>query len=74
VLPHAHDRPTGISEAFVGISIASLVPSDLLWPVPLVDLVSSSSVLGAAMPEAAVDEDSDTRSGENDIRLSAESR
>lgn len=61
-------RPSNrFGEAFVGVPVATLVPSDLLGPVPAVDGVASPAVLGTTVPEAAINEYRHPPTGEDDV-------
>ena len=70
VLPDPDRRPPCCQQALVGVEITVLVGFDLLRPVPAVGAMPTTAVLGAAMPEAAVDENGDLGTGEDDVGLS----
>ena len=67
VLPYAHDGPTGVVQRCVNYLIAVLVLLDLGRPV-LVIPDGRPVMVGAAVPEAAVDEDCDLGAREHDVR------
>lgn len=56
----------------IGVGVPPPVPRDLLGPVPLIYLMATLTVIGAAMPKTAVNEHGDARPGEYDICLPAE--
>jgi len=66
VLPGSQDLPASFPELCVGISISALVGLDLLAPEVGV-IGGPGRVLGAAVPEAAIDEDCHSRRDESDI-------
>ncbi len=59
-------------QPLVGVAITVLVGGDLAWPVPAVGTVLPTAVLGAAVPDAPVDEDSDLGTSEGDVGLPGE--
>jgi hypothetical protein len=59
VLPHPNHGPPGLSQQPVGVAVTRLVPRHLP-PPPLRVAGRADAVLGAAVPEAAVDEHCDT--------------
>ena len=67
VFPVAKDEPPGGKEVIVGLTIPHLVAVDLVSPVSGVCLWLAI-VVGAAMPEATIDEDNDPGAPENDVR------
>src|SRR3954449_12536487 len=68
VLPDPHDRPALGREARVRVAVARDVSLDLRPPEVRV-VARPRTVLGAAVPEAAVDEHRDLRAGEDDVGL-----
>jgi hypothetical protein len=66
VSPNPHDLPAISAESRVRVAVALLVRNDLSAP-ELGILFGPSRMLWAAVPKAPVDEDGDTRSGENDV-------
>jgi hypothetical protein len=69
VLPDPQDLPASIPELRIGISVSALVGLDLLTPeVGIAD--GPGRVLGAAVPEAAIDEDCYSRRDKSDINAS----
>src|SRR5579872_7158004 len=66
VLPEPDDLPASLSERHVCPAIPFDVAAQLRRPVPLVR-GRLPAVLGAAVPEAAVDEHRDLARGENDV-------
>jgi hypothetical protein len=67
MLPEADYCPAGLGEGLVGGAVALDVPSQLRRPVPVV-VLRLAAVVGAGVPEAAVNEDGDPPAGERDIR------
>jgi hypothetical protein len=67
VFPHPNDRPPFLSQRVVDSSIALDVPGELWAPVVVVRL-GRAAVFGAAVPEAAVQEDSDASRAEDGVR------
>ena len=74
VFPNSNDLPTRSAEPPPGVQIAGLVASDLVWPVPTIDLVVADPVPRAAMPEATIDEDCHPRSNEDDVNSTSSTR
>src|SRR5262245_13391737 len=64
--PNPHDLPSISPEPRVSVAITLLVRDDL-GPPELGILLGPRRVLWATVPEAAIDEDSDTRAGESDV-------
>jgi hypothetical protein len=64
VFPYAYHRPPGVIEQLVCLGIALAVARDLLAPELLISLWRPV-MIGAAVPETAVHEDSDTCTGED---------
>lgn len=73
VLPDANDLPAIGSELLISVLVAVLVLSYLRAPETRVEL-RGAQVIGAAVPEAAVKEDGDLSSCEDEIRSTAKSR
>lgn len=71
VLPHADDRPAERGESCVRLPVALDVAIELRRPVVGVGL-RRSAVDRAAVPEAAIDEDCDTGTREDDVRPGAQ--
>ena len=71
VFPDADDSPAQSLEFGVDPLVAGHVAVDFLVPVGAVGC-GSSAVLGAAVPEAAVDEDGDARLDEDDVGFAGE--
>ena len=67
VLPQPHHRPARLTQRRVGGAVPLDVPGQLRRPVPLV-VLWLRTVLGAGVPEAAVDEHRHLARGERDIR------
>ena len=67
VFPDADDAPVFGEEEFFGGSVAGDVAGDFCVPIFLVG-GGHAAVFGAAMPEAAVHEDSESLFGEDEIR------
>ncbi len=74
VLPAADDGPASGAEPLIGVSIPLLIALDFLRPVPAVGSMNAPAVLGAAVPEASVDEDGDPWPREHDVGLPPEMR
>jgi hypothetical protein len=70
VLPGSQDLPAGFPELRVGLSVSALVGLDLLAPEVGVT-GGPGRVLGAAVPEAAIDEDCHSRRDESDVYAAA---
>jgi hypothetical protein len=70
VFPDADDGPATDSQTGVGVPVARDVAPQFLAP-PLGVGPRAGTVLGASVPEAAVDEDGDTRPTEDDVRSTA---
>jgi hypothetical protein len=66
VFPQPYDRPAGLAERGVGGSIAFDILLKLRLPVPRIGRWLAT-VLGARMPEAAVNEHRDSPRRENDV-------
>lgn len=66
VLPNSHDRPAGLGEPAVGVPVTRSGALDLR-PPPLGVGNRPRRVLGAAVPEATVDEDRHARAPEDQI-------
>ena len=65
MFPNPNDKPTGLAEPAICIGITSAVPFNLVGPIPLVCVWHTRPVLGAAVPEAAIDEHGDLRRAEH---------
>lgn len=74
MLPNAEDCPAGADQSEVGVAIPIDVALDLFGPVPAVGSVLTLSVIGAPVPEAAIDEHRHLHLGEDDVGLAAECR
>lgn len=74
VLPDSDDQPACCGQPRVGISVAFAIPLDLAWPVPLVCMRGSRSVLWASVPEATVNEHSDLCRTKHDVGRSSQFR
>jgi hypothetical protein len=72
MLPEAQYRPSCRSKSGVRIFVTRDVGCDLARPIVRVVLEHSSAVVGAAMPEAAIDEDGHSRPGEDDVGCPAQ--
>ncbi len=70
MLPDPDHGPSGCGQARVGVTVANPVRLDLLAPPSGVRL-RPSAVLRTAVPVAAVAEDRDLATGEDDVRSSA---
>ena len=70
VLPYPYHRPSLAGQAIVGVTIAGPVGFDL-GPPPFGIVLWPGTVKRTAVPEAAVDEDRYTRTGEDDIDRAA---
>ena len=66
--PHPQDAPPLRRQSVVGPPVSLAIGLDLLAP-PLGVSLWPSPMLGASMPEAAIDEDSNAFLGKNEIRL-----
>lgn len=71
MLPNADWQPPGRTEPFVGIAVTPSVGLNLFAPERGVGL-RPGRVLGAAMPEAAIDEHCDSGRSEDDVGASTE--
>lgn len=71
VLPDSHYRPTCAFKQSVGVFVASAVACNLLSPETGVGL-SDSVVIGTPVPEASVNEDSNTKPGKHDVCRTAD--
>jgi hypothetical protein len=69
MLPYSNDHPSCVREPAVGISVASTVGLDLGTP-PFSVPRRPRSVLGAAVPEAAIGENHDALTREDDVASS----
>jgi hypothetical protein len=65
VFPHAHDFPPGSSESIVCVGVAESVVCDLVVPEFGCSTFRGPVVLGASVPEAAVEERRDLDDGEH---------
>lgn len=72
VLPDPDDSPARCAESPVRVSVAMHVAGDLVGPVPAVYIVAPPTMLRAAVPEAPIDEHSDTKSGEHEVGTAIE--
>lgn len=70
MLPNPDDRPSGLCEPAIGISIPSSIRFNLGAP-ELAVAVRLGCVLRASVPEAAVNEDGDPRWAEDDVNSAA---
>jgi hypothetical protein len=71
MFPHVQHRPPEVTEGGILAPVAGDVAVKLrLPPVPVV--AREGSMLGAAVPEAAIHEDSDLGPGEGDVRATGE--
>lgn len=68
MLPDANHGPTAYTQVAVYLAVTGPVALDLLPPERRAGL-RPRYVLGAAVPEAAVDEDGDAEPGEDKVRL-----
>lgn len=66
MLPCSDYRPPGLAKCCIDFRVASPVPGDLLFPILAVS-GRKTIVIGAAMPVAAVNKDSDALAEEDDI-------
>ena len=71
MFPEAQDCPAGSFEYVIGIGVPLLVAFDLLSPIVGVGL-RRDEVFGAAVPKAAIDEDSDLRLREDDVGVTTD--
>jgi hypothetical protein len=67
MFPDSDDDPSRVREATVSVKIPGSVGFDLRRPELRVLRRGRAIVLGAAVPEAPVNEDGDTCSGEHDV-------
>lgn len=74
VLPEAHDLPAGRFQHQRRFDVTVAIGLDLAQPVVGVVLERRATVLGAAMPEAAVDEDGDSLPGEDNVSAASQAR
>lgn len=74
MLPDPDRDPSCGDQSLVSVAIPVLVGCDLRQPVPAVGAVRAPTVLGAAVPEAAVDEDGHLGAGKDDVGLPSEVR
>ena len=72
MLPVAQHNPPGVDQCPVRLGVALTVAHDLLLPVVGMGLGRRSAVLGAAVPEAAVDEHRDLEACEDDVGPAAQ--
>lgn len=70
VLPEAENRPAGLDETLIGVTIPLHVPAQFLNP-PLRPHLRTRSMNGAVVPEAAVDEHCQSGTREDDVRPSS---
>ena len=70
VLPHTYDRPSLSTQEIVRLAISLHIARELLKP-PLTVVGRKVPVLGAPVPEAAVDEDGDLCGSEHDVDAAA---
>jgi hypothetical protein len=73
VLPDSDDLPSRISESSIRIAVAALVRVDLLAP-PFGVGLRPAGVIGASVPEASVDEDSDALRRKRKVRSAPHAR
>lgn len=73
MLPYTEHTPASLGEQAISLKVAFPVTDDLLSPVIGVRL-RHGVVLGAAMPEAAVEEDRDLCPGEHQVSGTADRR
>jgi hypothetical protein len=71
VLPDPYNDPTESLQAHTRVFVAFPISLDLRRPVVAVYPVASTTVLGAAMPEAAIDEHCNLLPRECDVRSPA---
>jgi hypothetical protein len=74
VFPGADDNPACGCQALVGVGVAGFVRRYLGWPVPAVGGGPGVAVLGAAVPEAAVDVHRDPGRAEDDVGAAPQAR
>lgn len=74
VLPRAQAQPSGLCQASIGVVVARPVARDFAGPVLAVRFGAARAVDRASVPEAAVDEHSDFRWSENEVRSPAHAR
>jgi hypothetical protein len=72
VLPDPNRLPTGVSQALIGVGIASPITRHFVGPILAIP-DSRGVMFGAAMPEAPVEEDCDFRPTEDQVGRAAES-
>ena len=65
MFPDSYDFPARLAESFVGVGVAAAVARDLVVPESGCGALGWTVVLGASMPEAAVQEYRDLRLGED---------
>jgi hypothetical protein len=70
MLPHPDHLPPRVFEELVNITIACRVPYDLLLPEDAIR-PGRLVVVGAAVPETAIDEDNNLAASKHDVRGSA---
>jgi len=72
MFPDSHHLPARIVETSIGVGVATLIREDLLSPPRCVGL-RPCRMIRTAMPETAVDEHSDPRPPEDNIRAAPNS-
>ncbi len=70
MLPDTYNRPTELAEYSIRVTVTLDVGLKLRRP-PVGIALHRDEVLGAAVPEAAIDEDGNLRSGERDVDRAA---
>lgn len=73
VLPYTNNLPAGCLQLLLRVSVAPLVPLDLLAPERLV-CSGPDEMLRAAMPETSIDENDHARGPEDDVGAPASIR
>ena len=73
MLPDSNNRPTSAGQQSVRLGISFNVASELGLP-PIAIGGWHAAVLGAAMPEAAIDENGDLAPREHNVGLAAKAR
>jgi len=72
VLPDSYDSPAGVCQGPVSLSVSLAVARNLGRPIPIVDLVPASPVVGAPVPETAVDKNCQPGRAKDNVSLSAQ--
>ena len=74
MFPYSNNGPASPPQPLVCVAVTFAVASDLLRPVPGIDLMIPHSVPRTTVPETTIDEDCDLRRSEDNVNPSASAR